>query len=419
MKRVLLMVGLLIFSQAILVQCQTILAPPVDYNAPGSMFYSIPADLNGDGFQDLAISCHGANLLSIRLNNGNGTFASNTDYETGNYPTVPCAADLDGDSDIDLAVPNWNQNGQSTVGIYLNNGDGSFAQGVFYPIGNGTMGVAYGDFDGDGDNDIASCDAHSDNISILMNNGDGTFAPSVAYPAGDGPSSICIAYINNDLFPDIVTANSWSNDIAVCLNNGDGTFLPAISFLAGDKPGYIASADLNGDGKSDLVVCNQISDNISILLNDGTGNFPIHTEYSVGGAPGSCLIARLGVDNDLDIAVGVTWLNDNVNVSEIEIYENIGDGTFWPKQTFAGSNLPHHINGADFDNDLDIDLVCSNTNNGISVFMNETPLPPIPPPCNFRVGDINGDCVANGIDVVYYINYLKGGPPLIRRSDCQ
>jgi hypothetical protein len=39
--------------------------------------------------------------------------------------------------------------------------------------------------------------------------------------------------------------------------------------------------------------------------------------------------------------------------------------------------------------------------------------------CTPICGDINGDCHSNGIDIVYYVNYLKGGPALIARSDCQ
>lgn len=37
----------------------------------------------------------------------------------------------------------------------------------------------------------------------------------------------------------------------------------------------------------------------------------------------------------------------------------------------------------------------------------------------FIPGDVNGNCQANGIDVVYFVTYLKGGPPLIAGTDCE
>ena len=41
------------------------------------------------------------------------------------------------------------------------------------------------------------------------------------------------------------------------------------------------------------------------------------------------------------------------------------------------------------------------------------------PPCNYIPGDINGNGQANGLDVVYGVNYLKGGPPPPDSCDCQ
>jgi hypothetical protein len=38
--------------------------------------------------------------------------------------------------------------------------------------------------------------------------------------------------------------------------------------------------------------------------------------------------------------------------------------------------------------------------------------------CFYVPGDINGNGVANGLDVVYGVNYLKGGPVPPSRCDC-
>ena len=60
----------------------------------------------------------------------------------------------------------------------LGNGDGSFAAGVSYDVGdatNGPWGVAIGDFNGDGKEDVVTANSTTASVSVLLGNGDGTF----------------------------------------------------------------------------------------------------------------------------------------------------------------------------------------------------------------------------------------------------
>ena len=79
-------------------------------------------------------------------------FAPKVDYVTGTQPVSVFAADLDGDTDKDLAVANGVSN---TISIFKNNGDGTFAAKVDYGTGSFPHGVFAVDLDGDTDNDLA------------------------------------------------------------------------------------------------------------------------------------------------------------------------------------------------------------------------------------------------------------------------
>ena len=68
----------------------------------------------------------------MRLNNGDGTFATQVTYGVGSSPRSITSSDLDGDGDQDLAVVNQ---GDNTVSVLLNNGDGTFATQVTYGVG--------------------------------------------------------------------------------------------------------------------------------------------------------------------------------------------------------------------------------------------------------------------------------------------
>src|SRR2546421_485393 len=74
--------------------------------------------------------------------------------------------------------------------------------------GQGPRALVAGDFTGDGQLDLATANADSNDVSVLVGNGDGTFVPQASLPAGAGPAAIVVADFNSDGRTDLAVANS-------------------------------------------------------------------------------------------------------------------------------------------------------------------------------------------------------------------
>jgi hypothetical protein len=300
-------------------------------------------DLNGDGRIDIAAVGYGdPGIVSVLVNNGNGTFVAAPDYPLAIYGTNIGIGDLDGDGDLDLAVASGIGN-DNTVSVLLNDGDGSFATAVGYPAGMGVTSVAIGDLDGDGKGDLVVAagtggDVFSSTVvNVLKNDGNGGFAIASSNGVGVGPGSVVIGDMNGDGKLDVVVANAGVQPgcdlcppgtlapgtdfghVTVLLNDGHGVLSVADTYFAGQVPRQVGLADVNGDGWVDVIVQNVTLgvDSVGVLLNNGQGAFGGVASYPSGPWPyGGPALGDLDGDGKTDIAVGRAVLF------------NVGNGTF-------------------------------------------------------------------------------------------
>jgi hypothetical protein len=333
------------------------------------------ADLDGDTDLDLAVTNYDADSVSILKNNGDGTFETAVNYGTGDYPSSVFCADLDGDTDLDLAVANPLSD---NVSILENNGNGTFEIAVNYSADNGPMSVFCADLDGDCDLDLAVANYNSGNVSVFKNNGNGTFEDAVDYGAGYGATSVFCADLDGDTDLDLAVANYSSSNISILKNNGDGTFQNAVNYGTGDNPLSVFCADLDNDSDLDLAAANANSYNISILKNNGDGTFENAMNHEVGDWPRSVFCADLDGDTFLDLAVA-NEISDNVSV-----LKNDGDGTFQMPVNYEAADGPWSVFCADLDGDADLDLVVAKDySDDVSVLKNLTQIPGNSPPYPF------------------------------------
>ena len=96
-------------------------------------------DLNGDHKPDLVVTNSGDNTISVLLGNGDGTFRTQSVYVTEAGPSSVAIADLNGDGMPDLAVADADTpvriQDPGLVSVFLNQGNGTFGSKTDYAAG--------------------------------------------------------------------------------------------------------------------------------------------------------------------------------------------------------------------------------------------------------------------------------------------
>ncbi|NIT53389.1 MAG: T9SS type A sorting domain-containing protein [candidate division Zixibacteria bacterium] len=127
--------------------------------------------------------------------------------------------------------------------------------------------MAAGDFDGDGDIDLAAANKGSGTLSILFNDGNGGFSEVSVSPMFSVPISVTGGDVDADGDLDLAVANLRAGTSSILSNNGNGSFTPHSVSTVEDFPRSIAAGDFDDNGSLDLAVANFGSNTISILLN--------------------------------------------------------------------------------------------------------------------------------------------------------
>ena len=193
--------------------------PPSSPEPAGRAPWSVAtADLEGDGDEDLAVVNLASGDVTILGNQGGGNLfeLASSPEQVGERPTSIAVTDLDGDGDQDLAVPDIESD---LVTILNNDGTADFAEPASSPelVGDAPESVAAADFDGDGDQDVAVANGLSSAVTILRNDGVGDFLQPALSPeaVGVGPTWVAAADLDGDLDQDLATANQDSDDVSI------------------------------------------------------------------------------------------------------------------------------------------------------------------------------------------------------------
>ena len=255
----------------------TFVRPPQHYPLAGGGQYMVAADVNGDGWADLVVT--GSSRVAVLINNRDGTFAPPVYYNAGgNHPSALAVADFNNDGVPDIAVA---RGAQSEVTILLGSktAPGTFGPPLFYPTGGNPLDLTVGDFNHDGNLDLAVVNSQfkGNTVAVLLGNGDGSFRPPQLYttPANFSDAIVAGDFSGNGI-QDLVVG-SFDGALKLFPGNGDGTFAPPMNIPNGLFTQFLRTGDLNGDGKLDLVATPYLG--VRVLLNT-TGTVPPPTTGS-------------------------------------------------------------------------------------------------------------------------------------------
>jgi len=227
-------------------------------------FLCASADWNGDGNADLAVA-NEAQGVSLLLGDGHGGFVAQT-IAAGQLPSAIAADDWDGDGRPDLAITSW---GSNTLTLYDVHGGVLGAPRQLTSPGYGMFGVAGGDFDRDGVQDIVWNDIRQQGFWIAYGSADGSYRRTKLVPAGPGVRSVRGRDLDGDGWLDLVGADTADGSVSVALSDAHGGYEATQFVPVGIRPRVAEIAELNGDGRPDVAVTNMSSDRIVLLFNEG------------------------------------------------------------------------------------------------------------------------------------------------------
>jgi hypothetical protein len=331
-------------------------------------------DVNGDGFDDVYITCHGPNVLLI--NRGGKDFEDVTDSAgvgDTHWGTSARFGDLDGDGDLDLYVCNYLEydfdnpppkakyKGQDVLGgphgmrpqgdvVFENLGDVVF-QNVTQQWG------------------FVNDPAFSLNAAILDFNEDGLQDVFVGNDSMENQ-----LYLNTGEIPTRFENMGVYSGVAT---NGDGSMQATMG---------IAVADVCGNNRPDIFTTNFSSDTNTLHVNDFSGYFDDRTkQYGLGLISRSllgwsCAFHDFDLDGDEDLFIvnGHVYPNatmdtmDSTRKQSVLLLQRDGDRFVQVEQ--EGQYRDRAAVFGDLDNDGDTDVIVAQRSGEVRVLQNDSTL---------------------------------------------
>ena len=218
--------------------------------------------------------------------------------------------DFNRDGDPDLAAIHGFS---SSVSILLGQAGAAFSDPMSFSLGVRIRSMAIGDFNRDGDPDMVFTKHSSDTVSVLLGGPGATFSDPTEFPAGADAGDVEVGDFNGDGDPDLVLAQAASGSVSILLGETGGTFSSPRSYAAGQRPAAVVISDFNGDGDPDLAVVNGETDTVAVLIGGPAGTFSAPTHFVSGGGPNSAAAGDFNGDGAPDLVVANS-ISDSITI---------------------------------------------------------------------------------------------------------
>ena len=383
------------------------------------------ADLDRDGDLDLATAASGDSELTWFENTAGdaSSWSPHLIAPASPAPTDLAVSDLDQDGDFDLLLAV----GTTTRTFENSLGDASQWNNTGNTAASGSDEIAVGDLDADGDPDVVSASSASSVIGWSANRTIRRSArhpvPSDAPTGTTDPRALAAGDFDVDGDEDLAVGSFGSGVVRWHANSGIGSSFGAGQSIDAAAPAseYLGAVDLDRDGDLDLLASSKgderlvwhenrlrqslawsehlidgaIADpdeaialdvdgdgDLDVLAGTATSSGPLTLYRNAGlvfsaenldtGAESRGLVAAdFDADGDLDLAVA----NQTTGTDRIDWYQNTnGVGSAWTRLSIRqGTNMsPASLDAADVDGDGDLDLVaCSSGANDVTWHAND------------------------------------------------
>src|ERR1051326_3872708 len=310
---------------------------------------------------------------------------------TGDVGASVALKDVSHDGNPDLVTTGWYGVVSSSLGatagnllsVALGNNAGTFGTARVFRGDRSPIGVAFGDFNGDGAIDIVTANQDSDSVTVYLNDGFGNFGNPQGLAVGQA-NATTNAVVNQafSAFEDVngdgardVTYLEYSNGVGLVtlINDGAGHFGAPIRSPFTTTSNYLGGAllgDFRSVGRKDFLAVGQdtaFTNGGQFILYaraNGDGTFQAPTLTAQTGASGQIALGDFNGDGRPDF---VTAYGDPIHIT---LFLNNGDGTFTAGNTVVAnatsSRWADQIFVGDFNRDGKLDVLVHSPDNELA-----------------------------------------------------